>query len=166
MGKRDWLITGGALLLMIIPSPAAWGREGEPGDSMSLFRVNAELAPAFSGAGSPELPFAGRLPGVPFTEILNLPRGSEEDGLSLRDAGDGRTGAQRPSGIDRHYFRFSFFRSVLEQRGMDALRQREEDSDTLSKIRSLPSMLNASPRETFGVIGDIFKLQLNLEIDF
>jgi hypothetical protein len=167
--KRPYrLITGGALLLLlVIAAPAAWGQETDSGEYISLFKGKAELAPGFSAARPPEVPFAGKLPGDSLSEILNLPVGKGEDIFPLREAGDGRKDTLRPSGFDLYYFRLSFSRAVLEQPGMDILRQRKEDSDTLSKIRSLPSMLgNSSPQEAFGAIGDIFRPQLNLEIDF
>ncbi len=164
--KRHCGVLAVGVLLAVAVSLTAWGQDGGAGDSLSLFRVKPELVLGVKAPGAPHGSVT-ELPEMPLPEILNLPLGQDEDIPSLRDSGEERSTAARRSGIDLHYFRLSFSRSVLEQRGLDALRPEKEGSDTLSKIRSLPSMFGtSSPRETLGAIGDIFRPQLNLEIDF
>ncbi|MBI4633623.1 MAG: hypothetical protein HY742_07015 [Deltaproteobacteria bacterium] len=168
MKRFSRLITGFVTLMLMGNSVTVWGQGGGREGYNGPFRVKIELAPDVAGVQSRYLPF---------TEMLSLPEGKDNGNLLRRDTGENReylfardqNGEPRSvgEGLLLSRVRLSFSRYVLDQRGRDSLRPDTDGDDTLSKIRSLPSMLDSgSARETLGAIGEVFKPQLNLEINF
>ena len=167
MKRFSRLKTGFLALILFSNSLTVWGQDVGRDAYGGPFRVKIELAPDVSGVKSRNVPFA---------EMLNLPVERVNDSLFRRDQGEkedtlvnGRIGKPLPAGeeLQLRRFRLSFSRYVLDPGGKDAPRPDTGGGEAMSKIRSLPSVLgNASARETIEAIGDIFKAQLNLEINF
>lgn len=160
MKRFSRLKMGFAVVLLIINFRAVRGHAANTDGYFRPFTVKAELALDFLHVKSSVGPYDR------FQDVF-LEKNSDRP-FVIDDYGGKKNGTPANS-IDLPYFRLSFSRSLLDRRelqGKDALHPEREDSDVM-RMKSLPSMLlNSSPRETFGAIGDIFQPQLNLEIDF